>query len=118
MVVLALLVLLAAAVLPYFARAKAYSGPGVYGNLRNLQLAKDQWLADGNTNEWPSAEDLGFVSVPGRTFQEGMRPRYGEVYFINRTGASPFAYFPKAGGQYSAGDVVVLTTNGLLKVRQ
>lgn len=116
--ILVLIVALGSVVLPFFARAKAYSGPGVMGNLRGLQLAKDQCLADGNTNEWPSHKDLGFVLSPGRTFQEVLRPKYGEVYFINRTGASPFAYFPKAGGQYSAGDIVVLTTNGLMKVRQ
>jgi hypothetical protein len=118
MAILALLVLLAAAVLGYFARAKAYSGPGVHGNLRSLQLAKDQWLADGNTKEWPTAADLFPASPSAKTFQEIMRPRYGELYFINRTGAPPFAYFPKAGGQHSAGDIVVLTTNGLMKVRQ
>ncbi len=117
--------LTAVAVFPWLARAKAYSGPGIYGNLRSLQLAKDLWLADGNTNEWPTEQDLfgswwtnkTFTSA-GKTFNERMRPKYGELYFINRTGAPPFAYFPKAGGQYSAGDIVVLTSNGLMKVRQ
>ena len=117
-VILALFVLLAAAVLPYFAKAKAYSGPGVHGNLRTLQLAKDQSLKDGNTNEWPTAAELFPGSSSGKTFKTIMRPKYGELYFINRTGAPPFAYFPKAGGQHSAGDIVVLTSNGLVKVRQ
>jgi hypothetical protein len=107
----------AAVVLPSFARAKVYGGPGLTGNLRLILLAKEMWIADGKTNEWPSAEDLGFAAA-GKSFQQVTRPRYGEIYFINSTGAPPFAYFPKTGGGYRAGDIVVLTTNGLMKVRQ
>ena len=103
--------------LPFFAKAKIHNGPGIYGNLRWIQLAKDEWLADGNTNEWPTAKDL-FSSSPGRTFSDIIRPRYGELYFINRTGAPPFAYIPKAVGHYRGGEILVLRSNGLMEVRQ
>jgi hypothetical protein len=121
LIILAVLVMVASfvcVVLPYFARAKVYSGPGIYGNLRYIQLAKDQWVGAGNTNEWPTAENLFPRSSPAKSFQEIVRPRYGELYFINRTGAPPFAYFPKAARQYSAGDILFLTTTGLTKVQQ
>jgi len=116
--ILVLFVALGAVVLRYLGRARPYSGPGVHGNLQALQLAKEQWLADGNTNEWPTGEDLGIGSSPGKTFSQSMRPRYGEIYLINQVGAPPFAYFPKAAGPYDAGEIAVLTPTGLMTVRQ
>jgi hypothetical protein len=114
--VLALGGLVVLVILPGLARAKRFSGPGIAGNLRYIQVAKEQWIIDGHTNEWPTANDL----FPGssKTFQEIIRSRYGEPYFINRTGAPPFVYFPKAVRQYGAGEILVLSSNGLTRVRQ
>src|SRR4051812_36569196 len=86
-------------VLPMFARAKAHSGPGLSGNLRSIQLAKEQWEADGHTHEWPTAEDLFPDSTRGISLNEMFLGRHGELYFINRTGAPPFAYLPKGPGR-------------------
>jgi len=100
-------------VLRGLAKARVYSGPGIYGNLRSIQLAKDQWLADGHTNEWPTAADL-FPGSPRRiTLSETLRPVHGEIYFINHTGAPPFAFILKPSGRYRGGEVLILTTNGL-----
>jgi hypothetical protein len=104
-------------VLPAFRSAGAYSGPGISGNLRRIQIAKDEWLAAGNTNEWPTASDL-FRATPGKTINEIMRPRFGEIYFINRTGAPPFAYLPKTAGGYREGEIMVLSSNGTVVVHQ
>jgi len=43
-------------------------------------------------------------STPGRSFNDTFRRRYGELYFINRAGAPPFAYIPKASGPYRGGE--------------
>ena len=110
--------LITVVVLPFSSRAKAYSGPGIYGNLRYIQLAKEQWMADGHTNEWPTSKDLFPSSSPRKAFKDVMRPKYGEVYFINRINAPPFAYIPKAGGQYKGGEMLILESNGLAVVRQ
>src|SRR3954469_730130 len=99
-------------ILPMFAKAKAYSGPGVSGNLRSLELAKKEWEADGHTNEWPTAEDL-FPGARGRSLNEILHSRSGELYFINRTGAPPFAYLPKAPGRDEE-RILIMTSNGIV----
>ncbi len=106
-------------ILPGLKRAKAYSGPGIAGNLRSIQLAKESSQADGNTNEWPSVDDIfpGEWSR-GRSLNETLRHKHGELYFINRTGTPPFAYIPKTNGPYHGGELLILTTNGLMKLRQ
>jgi hypothetical protein len=96
-----------------FAKGKAYSGPSVFGNLQSLQLMKEQWQANGHTNEWPSGEDLFADGTRGRSINERFRRRYGELYFINRTGAPPFAYIPKANGRYRGGELLIFTSNGI-----
>lgn len=106
------LLVIAVLVLQKLARAKAYSGPGIPGNLRSIEIAKQQWLEDGGTNAWPTAEDL-FPSSAGESLQDILRPRYGEIYFINQTGAPPFAYIPKATGRYRGGEILVLKSNGV-----
>jgi hypothetical protein len=118
MAVLALAGVAVVALMPAVSRAKVHSGPGIYGNLRIVQLAKEQWMADGHTNEWPTVKDLFPDASPGKTVQDVVRPRSGELYFINRTGAPPFAYIPKAGGQYKGGEILVLVSNGVAVVRQ
>ncbi len=109
--------LAAIVVLPALKRAKAYSGPGIFGNLRSIHMAKDAWLAAGNTNEWPTAADL-FGASDGRALNQIMRPKYGELYFINRTGAPPFAYVPKGAGQYRDGEIRILASNGIVVIQQ
>ena len=104
MAVLALAGLAVLVVLPDFRRAKLFSGPGISGNLRYIELAKEHWLADGHTNEWPTAKDLFPSTSPGVTFQNVMRPKYGD--------------FPKACGHYQVGDILVLASNGVAAVRQ
>ena len=116
--VLAFAGLVVLAVLPYFAKAKAYSGPGIYGNVYHIQKSKEEWLADRHTNQWPTAKDLFPGLSPEKTLQDLMRPRRGEIYFINQTGAPPFAYVPKARGQYSGGEILVLTSDGVAVVYQ
>jgi hypothetical protein len=110
--------LLVLILVPHIARVRSYSGPGIYGNLRQIQLAKEQWIAAGNTNEWPSAEDLFPGSSSRGTLQKMLLSKYGELYFINSTGAPPFAYFPEAIRDFRAGEILVLASNGLMKVRQ
>ena len=99
-------------ILPMLTKAKAYSGPGLSGNLRSLQLAKEEWQADGHTNEWPTAEDLFPASARGRSLNQILRSRHGELYFINRTGAPSFAYVPKADGR--GGELWIMTSNGIV----
>jgi hypothetical protein len=89
------------------------SGPGIPGNLKCIQLAKDQWLADGHNNEWPTANDLFPATSPGKAFRDVILPRCDEFYFINRTGAPPFDYIPKAGGQFKGGEILVLSCSSL-----
>ena len=95
----------------------AYSGPSIAGNLRRIQSAKDALPALGNTNEWPTADDL-FGSSSGRRINEIMRHPCGEIYFINRTGAAPFAYVPKARRGFGGGEILVLRSNRVVVVRQ
>lgn len=98
----------------------AYSGPSIASNLRSIQLAKEVWLANGGTNEWPTAADLFSRGEKGTvSLNERMRHTpYGEIYFINRTGAPPLAYIPKATRQYRGGEVLVLTGSGLEVIHQ
>jgi hypothetical protein len=104
--------------LPIFWKVRARSGPGIGGNLQSLQLAKDVWLADGHTNEWPSGEDLFPYWSHAKSLNETFSRWHGELYFINRTGAPPFAYIPKASGSFRGGEVLVLTPSGLLTRHQ
>ena len=101
-----------ALLLPVFMRAHAYSGPSVFSNLSFIQTAKDRWEVAGHTNEWPTAQDLD-LSVDGRSVNKAFRHRWGELYFINRTGAPPFVYIPKPAGSYRGGEILVLTPKGL-----
>jgi hypothetical protein len=95
-------------------KTRGRSGPGIGGNLHSLQLAKDTWLADGHSNEWPTLEDLAPYWTGVKLLNDKYR-YHGEVYFVNRTGAPPFAYVPEADGPYRGGEVLVLTPNGLLR---
>lgn len=119
----AVVALVALVVLAWLTRGTAHSGPSIAGNLRSIQLAKEIWLAEGGTNEWPTAADLFSLHVDDKTggvnLNEIMRQTpYGEIYFINRTGAPPFAYIPKAARRYRGGEVLVMTSNGLAVIRQ
>lgn len=96
-----------------FARAKEYSGPGVVGNLRHLQLAKEVWQLE-HTNEWPTVEDLHGEAARGKAVNDFLRPRYGEIYIINRTGEPACVYFPKARGGFPAGALLCLQSNTLV----
>jgi hypothetical protein len=111
--------LLGLIVVPTFQRARIYSGPGNFGILRAIASAKSAWEFGGGTNEWPTADDLFPGLAEGRTINEhfGRYARGGAIFFINRTGAPPFAYIPKLSLPYKGGEILVLSTNGLVVVR-
>ena len=91
---------LAAFVLPALTRARAYSGPGVQGNLFTLEVAKARWLdAHPRGSEWPTKNDLLPYLTNGTgfgSFDEVIRPRNREIYIINKIGAPVCAYDPKS----------------------
>lgn len=91
-------VLLAVWVGPARSRAKAYSGPGIQGNLWILEVAKARWLdAHAGGSEWPTRQDLLPYLTNGTrytAFDQVIRPRHREIYIINKTGAPVYAYDP------------------------
>jgi hypothetical protein len=106
--------LIIAFLLPATRRAHAYSGPGVHGNLMRLQEAKDRWEHEHPAGPaWPRREDLlpylGPTSPNHGSFDDAIRPLWGEIYLINSTGAPVFAYFPKDARGYRKGHVVSLS---------
>lgn len=105
-------VLVAALILPALQRAKAYSGPGVSGNLWYIAALKTAYQEE-HTNEWPSHTGLVEGWAGHNSINEMLRPRYDEIYIINRTGAPPLAYFPKTSRQYEKGGIYCLTSNGM-----
>ncbi len=112
--------LLGLLVVPAFQKARAYSGPGNLGILQSIQLNKSIWESSGGTNEWPTAEDIFDPElVRGRTINEYFRSvaQGGAIFFINRRGAPPFAYLPKPWAPYKGGEILVMSTNGLVVVR-
>jgi hypothetical protein len=111
--IIATIVLAVLIILPAFAKAKVGGGPGISGNLHWLQVAKDVWQSDGHTNEWPTGADLFPDWTRDRSLNKALSRRFGELYFINRTGAPPFAYIPKANGPYRGGEILIMTSNGL-----
>ncbi len=94
------MLLLAAFIIPALSRGRAYSGPGVQGNLLTLEVAKAKWLDDHPTGgEWPTKHDLLPYLTNGTrfmSFEEVIRPRNREIYIINRTGAPVCAYDPRS----------------------
>jgi hypothetical protein len=100
LIVIAGLGLLAIFVLPALSRARAYSGPGVQGNLLTLEVAKARWMDEHpGGSEWPTKQDLLPYLTNGTrliSFDQVNRPRNGEIYIINKTGAQVCAYDPKS----------------------
>ena len=114
-----LLAVLIALVLPNLTRARAYSGPGVFGNLEYLQRMKNTWQLD-NTNhakEWPMADDIFADLAPDKPLEKILRPKYGEIYIINRTGEPPCVYFPPTARTDRAGQLLCIKSNRLVPLQ-
>ena len=103
--------------LQHWSRAKEYSGPNAYGNLRHLQLEKEAWQLEEHTNEWPTVEDFYGERARGKTPNQILPPRYEEIYIINRTGEPACVYFPKTRGGFSAGTLLCIRSNTLVPLQ-
>jgi hypothetical protein len=93
------LLLVAAMVVPALFRAKAYTGPGIHGNLVALEVAKSQWMADHKgVDAWLTRQDLlPYLTrhTQWTSFDQAIRRTpAGEIYIVNRTGAPVYAYVP------------------------
>lgn len=93
------LLLVAFMVLRGHARAKAYSGPGIRGNLFVLEVAKAQWMEEHKgADAWLTRQDLVPYLTRGThltSFEQAIRRTPAmEIYIVNRTGAPVYAYVP------------------------
>ena len=97
-------------------RAREYSGPGIGGNLFNLERIKECWEVDHKGgNAWPTWQDLAPYAD---TTNFHMIPVYHEIYLINRTDAPAFAYFPKTEYGFHEGQTISLDDEEMKKVKQ
>lgn len=93
------LLLVALMVLRARLRAKAYSGPGIRGNLFALEVAKAQWMEEHKgVDAWLTRQDLLPYLTRGThwtLFEQAIRRTPArEIYIVNRTGAPVYAYVP------------------------
>lgn len=96
--------------------ARIYSGPGIAGNLFDLERIKECWEFDHpGGNAWPTWQDLS-PYVGATNFH--MIPVYDEIYLINRTGAPVFAYFPKTAWGFHEGETTSLDEEDLQRVKK
>jgi hypothetical protein len=98
-------------------RAKAFSGPGIRGNLFQLEEAKAQWYAGHkNGTEWPTRNDLlpYLTSSPKiHSIDEVINPRGTEIYIINKIGSPVLAYYPQNHERIYGGQLICLNSNDL-----
>ena len=93
MIVIAIIGLLTTLAVPNFARARDTSRLNmIYGNLRTLDAAKDQWALENNK---PTGTPVDSVSVLSNHFRwGGIQDVLHETYAPNAVGTRPEAQLP------------------------
>jgi hypothetical protein len=73
----------------------SYSGPGVHGNLVQLEVAKARWAEAHTNSDWPTMQDIAPYFTNGTTLWLGpVRPVRREVYIVNKVGTPVISYDP------------------------